>query len=126
MLEGILEAFVVIGFCAVVLAWFATVFISHLLLYAFVDRFPQEAAAKIPHARSRVAHPKKFFYFLSRDFRSYSAQCPYLEQLRRSLIRLLCLSLVLLPAFFIATGVFALFSSRELAPHYARPRDTAA
>ena len=94
----------------VLVAWFIH---GHRLLYAFRDRYPQEADRKMEYAFDFRAHPSKFLYFLSKDCAAFLAEKHdhALLQMRRTVIRLSVAGLVVLFGGFAGIVVLALLNA---------------
>lgn len=99
------------GFLLTAATWLAAGITSHVLYYAFARRFPDLAKAAIPLAHIPIAHPKKYLYLLSKDFRAVIVNQPDLLRLRRWVIVLSIAGVAMPIALFLSLLAFAFFES---------------
>jgi len=85
-----MEFVVLIPFLLVPVMWLSLFTRSHRLLYAFRERYPEEATKKMSGAFVFERHSSKFLYFLSGDSAAFLEEKKDAELLieRRSVVRL--------------------------------------
>ncbi|MGA7124140.1 MAG: hypothetical protein WBY94_28820 [Polyangiaceae bacterium] len=88
-----------LGFGLMAGIWIAIAVKSHRLLRAFKEKMPQQALVVFPEVFTAGRHPKKIWFFFTKEAADVMAADPRLGKMRSQFVRMAVVSLAV-PALF--------------------------